>query len=99
MDKKKALNLKIVMGIAAGIIVGLLIYYLIELYVIGKLSYFTTHFTIAVCLFCIGIIALLLPKINQRKFSGEGKGDSMMIVVGFLLILCSLISIMISYLG
>ncbi len=99
MDKKKNFILKLIMGILATVSVGLIVLYLVELYALEQVSYFTTHFTTFICLFCIGIIALLLPTLNKKKFSGESKGDSMMLVVGILLIICSFISIMVSYMG
>ena len=99
MDKKKVLILKIIMSILAAISIALIILYLIELYVLENVSYFTQHFTTFICLFCVGIIALFLPSINKRKYGGDNKGDSMMLVVGILLIICSFISILVSYMG
>ena len=51
-----------------------------------------------ICLFIVGVIALLLPMVGTTKY-GDGKGDSMMIVVGFLLMLCAIISVIYSFLG
>lgn len=101
MNKKQNLTTKIIMIVFAAIAIISGIYFILDMYVItnGEISYFSKHFLISICLFCIGVIAILLPSINQKKFSGENKGDSMMVLVGFLLIICSFFSIMISYLS
>lgn len=100
MNKKNSLKLKIIMGIFAGISMIAIIYYLIEMYVLKTgPSYFTEHFLMSICLFCIGVIALLLTRVSTKRIAGENKGDSMMIVVGFLLIIISFINIFISYIS
>jgi hypothetical protein len=45
----------------------------------------------------IGIIAILMPLLNGQKVVGENKGDNMMLVVGVLLIVCGLLSVLMSY--
>ncbi|MDE7264305.1 MAG: hypothetical protein K2N64_06560 [Anaeroplasmataceae bacterium] len=60
-------------------------------------SYFSLHFAIPVILLLVGIIALLLSCLSKKNYSGESKGDNMMIGVGALLILCSIISLIMSY--
>ncbi len=97
MNKKNDLLLKIIIACMVAITLSMGIFFVVEMYILNKVSYFSKHFLLSICLFCIGIIALLLPRINSKKFSGENKGDSLMVVVGFLLIICSLFSIMISY--
>ncbi len=96
--KKTSLILKIVISVLAVAIVGMVVLFLVELYAKDTLSYFTKHFAIFFILLFIGSIALLLPNVNRRKFS-ENKGESMMVLVGFLLIICAVISIIVSYMG
>ena len=43
--------------------------------------------------------ALLLPSINQKKYSRDSKGENTMVIVAFLLFACSILSIIISYIG
>ena len=62
------------------------------------MPYFFQHFGLAICLFFIGIIAFMLPMLNQTKYSGDSK-DSMMLVVAVLLILSAILSIVISYIN
>ena len=97
MDKKSIFKIKIVMAIFAAIALGLGIYFLIETYAIGQTSYFSKHFLGAICLLCIAVIAFLLPMINSQKLSGDNKGDNIMVVVSFLLIVFSVLTIILSY--
>lgn len=100
LNKKEKLIIKIIIGIMAIISIALVVYYVLDLYAItpNELNYYNQHFAFLVCLSLIGVIAILLPMISQQKFS-EGKGDSMMIVVGFLLILCGIIAVVWSYIS
>ena len=97
MDKKSIIIIKIIITIMVLISLVTIGIYIVEAYVLNSVSYFTQHFTMFICLFCVGIIALMLPNVNQKKLSGDNKGDSLMLVVGVLLILCSFVSIIISY--
>ena len=58
--------------------------------------YFLDHFGMFVSLTCVGIIALLLPYVTNSRWTGNGK-DSIMILVGFALIICGIIAIIYSY--
>ena len=64
----------------------------------AEMPYFFQHFGLAICLFLIGIIAFMLPMLNQTKYTGDSK-DSMMLVVAVLLILSAILSIIISYIN
>lgn len=98
-NSKENLYIKIILAIVMVFIVILGGYYVIELFVINKTSYFTKHFLTSCILFLVGVGALLMPMVSQKKYSGENKGDSLMIVVAFLLFICSLFSIIMSYMG
>ena len=62
-----------------------------------EVPYWINHFGFALILFPISGIALLLPMLNQSKFVGDGKGDSLMIIVAILLFLSAILSIVLSY--
>lgn len=100
LSKKDKLALKCIIGTLAIASIALIVYYVIDSMVVtpDQISYFNQHFSIMVCLILVGIIALLLPMAGKQKF-GDGKGDSMMVVVGFLLMLCGIISVIYSYLN
>lgn len=97
MDKKSILIRKIIMGVCAAITAVVGAFYIYEMFFLTEVSYFTKHFAMFISLFAIGIIALLLPSVNQKKYSSDSKGDNTMIIVGFLLFICSIVSIIISY--
>lgn len=96
--KKKDLVFKIVVGIALAIVVAIAIVYFVEAGNDVK-SYFTLHFAVPIILTMVGVIALLLPKVTTKSYSGESRGDNFMIIVGFLLFICAIISIIFSYVG
>ena len=96
MDKQTAFTIRFIIGLMALVTLGLGIYYFMDTSD-ASISYFTEHFLSAVALFCIGVIALLLPVLNGTKLSGTNQGDSLMIVVGILLMLCAILSIIMSY--
>ena len=98
-NNKENLWIKIVLGVTMALLVACGIFYVIELFVLETTSYFTKHFLPSCVLFLVGIGALLMPMVSQKKYSGENKGDSLMIVVAFLLFICSLFSIIMSYMG
>ncbi len=62
-----------------------------------EVPYWINHFGFALILFPISGIALLLPMLNQSKFVGDGKGDSLMVIVAILLFLSGILSIVLSY--
>lgn len=100
LNKKDRKRIKIIIG--ALIIIDLLVlgYYLLDAFVLPPdgVNFYNEHFCAMICLFIVGVIALLLPMVGTTKY-GDGKGDSMMIVVGFLLMLCAIISVIYSFLG
>ena len=60
-------------------------------------SFFTSHFTLGICLALIGVIALLMPKASKQRYSNN-RSDDIMIIVSLLLFLCAIIAIVISFL-
>ena len=72
------------------------IYYAVS-YIQESTNYFIDHFLSAIMLICIGVMALLMPQLNQRTLKGENKGDNLMLFVGFGLIILGLLSILVSY--
>jgi uncharacterized membrane protein HdeD (DUF308 family) len=96
--KKYMLKVKIILGVLAAIVLAGGIYYAI-CYLNETTNYFIEHFLSAIMLIAIGIMALLMPQLNQRTIRGENKGDNMMLLVGFGLIILAIMSIIISYLN
>ncbi len=45
----------------------------------------------------VGIIALFMAMLSKQSLTGESKGDNLMIVVGILLMVCSVIALVWSY--
>lgn len=98
MNKQKVGILpKIIIAVGMAIIFALGILYYVEASK-GELSYFTDHFLIGIVLIIVGCIAMFLPSVSKKSFSGDDKGDNMMIGVGILLIICALVAILTSYL-
>lgn len=95
-NNKLLLAFKIVITIAFVVIVCFSILFFIETENSG-LAYFKKHFVISIILFFVGIIAFFLPKLNQKSFQGENKGDRFMIIVSILLFVCSILSCVFSY--
>ncbi len=96
--KKEYLGLKIFMIAVALISVALVLYYIIDVFTKGNTeNFFQKHFLIPLVLILIGLEAICLPSLNNAKYTGESKGDSLMYGVGFLLFLCGLISIIYSF--
>ena len=62
-------------------------------------SFFSLHFALPTILLLVGIIAIMLSMMSKMSITGESKGDNMMIGVGFLLILCSIITLILSFLS
>lgn len=100
LSKKERFRIKIIIGVLIVIDLLILGYYLLDAFVIPPdgVNFYNEHFCAMICLFIVGVIALLLPMVGTTKY-GDGKGDSMMIVVGFLLILCGIISVIYSFLS
>ena len=96
ISKKAKLVLKIIISIlmSLSILVGaFFLYYAIS---DKSMPYFLEHFGMFFALLFVGIVALLLPAVTNSRFLGNGK-DSIMILVGFALIICGLIAIIYSY--
>ncbi len=96
--KKYMLNIKIILGVLAAIVLGCAVYYLICTFT-ETTNYFVEHFLSAIMLIFIGCIALLMPQLNKKTLRGENKGDNMMIIVGFLLFFVAIMSIVVSYIS
>ncbi len=96
-NKKEKLIIKIAIGVLLAIAIGLGI--VVLLYKINgwEENYFIKHFIFAIILIMISGIAFLLPMLNQSRFSGDGKGDSLMLLVGILLFLTAILGIILSY--
>ena len=108
MDNKNKINpnagkvvnnigLKIFVGALAIISVILVGYYVVDVYFVQhEPNYFEKHFLAAIAMMLIGIIAFLLPTVYEKKYANN-KGDSLMVIVAFLLFICAIISIVYSY--
>ena len=108
MDNKNKINpnagkvvnnkgLKIFVAAVAIISVILVSYYVIDVYFVrNEPNYFEKHFLVAISLSLIGIVAFLLPTVYEKKYANN-KGDSLMVIVSFLLFICAIISIVYSY--
>ncbi len=88
---------KMILSIGMAIIIGLGILYFIEAYH-GTISFFTKHFLLPIVLFVVGAIAIFLPNVSRRSYSGDDKGDKLMLGVGVLLIFCSFLTLGLSFL-
>lgn len=93
--RKEIFILKLIMLICAVIVITLVVLFLFDLED-GNINYFNQHFLLSICLFSIGIIAMILPNVTKTKFSDQ-KGDKMMPLIGIMLIVCALLSIFLSY--
>ena len=60
-------------------------------------SFFTSHFTLGICLTLVGVIAFLMPKASKQRYSSS-KSDEVMVIVSLLLFLCAIIAVAISFL-
>lgn len=98
-NSKENFYIKVILSVVIALIVIFGGYYVVELFIIEVKSYFTQHFLGSIILFLVGIAALLMPMVSQKRLAGENKGDSLMIIVAFLLFICSLFSIVMSYMG
>lgn len=97
MNKQKVgIVPKIFMGLGMAIIIGLGIFYFYDSGD-GELMFFTQHFFLPIILALIGIIVIFMSVVSQRSLAGDDKGDKMMFGVGLILILCSLITLITSF--
>ncbi len=96
ISKKSKLIMKIIITILMVISVLIGAFFLYYAVSDAKMPYFLEHFGMFFALLAIGIVALLLPAITNSRFLGNGK-DSIMILVGFALIICGIIAIIYSY--
>lgn len=88
---------KILMTIGMIIIFALGALYYYESFVLEKLSFFTKHFLIGIVLLIIGCYAVYLPKVSQKSFAGDDKGDKMVFYIGLLLFLSAIITVLVSF--
>lgn len=98
-QKQIELKIKIVLAILVGIVLIVACYYGICYFILETTNYFLEHFAGSIIMMLIGVMAILMPLLNGQKLTGENKGDNTMFVVGILLFVCSLVSILISYLS
>ena len=99
LGNKEKLIIKILIGVF--LTIGITFGVIVMIYIFQKdqpVPYWINHFGFAIILFSISPIAFMLPMLNQSKYVGDGKGDSLMLIVSILLFLCGLLSIGISYL-
>ena len=96
--KKQQVGLipKILLTLGMLIIFGLGIFYFIEA-ANGQQSFFTKHFFIPIILLIIGCIAIYLPYVSSKSYSGDTKGDKLMLGVVLVLIFCSILSLVLSF--
>ncbi|MBQ9124540.1 MAG: hypothetical protein IJY14_02500 [Acholeplasmatales bacterium] len=101
MKKKENRITKMVMLVAALISLVVGGYYAYETFITqnGINNYFYNHFATAVCLACVGVIALCLPTVLTKTIAGDNKGDNIVIVAGFIMFIIAIFNIIISYIG
>ena len=85
---------RVIILIAFVVVMSCTILYFVEMNSDNK-SYFTIHFALPLILFMVGIIALFMAMLSKQSLTGEG--DNLMIVVGILLMVCSVIALVWSY--
>jgi hypothetical protein len=97
LGKKEKLIIKIIIAVLLAIAVTFSV--IVFIYIQRTdVPYWINHFGFALILIPISGIAMLLPMLNQSKYVGDGKGDSLMVIVSILLFLSALLSIGLSYL-
>ena len=97
-DTKMVKIVKVVIGIATAVILGLTGLYLYEtFYNADNISYFSQHFAISVIFVIIGILAFLLPMVNKENVRTDDKGDKMMPIIGVMLFICAIFSCLMSF--
>ena len=95
-NKGLFLALKIIILIAFVFVVTCTIIYFVEFDKPEK-SFFSLHFALPIILFFVGIIAALMSYLSKKSMTGENKGDHMMMIVGFLLMLISILTLIFSF--
>ncbi len=97
LGKKEKLIIRIVIAVLLAIAVTFSVITFIYLQQ-PQVPYWINHFGFALILFPISGIAMLLPMLNQSKYVGDSRGDSLMLIVAILLFLSACLSIGLSYL-
>ncbi len=96
LNNKEKLIVKAIIAVLLAIAIGFSI--VVFIYVNKtEVPYWINHFGFAIILVNVAGIAFLLPMLNQSKYVGDGKGDSLMVIVGILLFLSAILSIVFSY--
>lgn len=99
LNNKNIVTITKIISVIAFVVICLIAgLYLFESFSGKEPSYFSVHFAIPIIMFILGVLAILLPKVNGTKYLSNAQGDKMMPVVGVLLILCSLATLLMSYL-
>ena len=96
LGKKEKLIIKIILAVLLTIAITFTVLVFIYLQQ-PEVPYWINHFGFFLILTPVSGIALLLPMLNQSRYSGDGKGDSLMLIVAILLFLSGLVSIGLSY--
>lgn len=98
LNNKEKKILKIIMAVFLFLGISLTIEAAIEYFFIEEAlrSHFFEHWVGGLTLFCVGIVALIMPQLSKSRFQ-DNKADNLMSVVAVLLILCSIITIVCSY--
>ena len=96
--KSVLLKQKIALAILITILLAVGILFVVENFIIQKISYFSQHFMLFVILICVGTIIEILVSQSRSKITGDGKGDALMEKLGIAAYVFALISILISYL-
>ena len=97
LGNKEKLIIKIIIAILLAITITFSV--IVFIYIQKpEVPYWINHFGFALVLIPISAIAMLLPMLNQSRYVGDGKGDSLMVIVSILLFLSALLSIGLSYL-
>jgi zinc transporter ZupT len=97
INKKLELLIRIIVILSIVLLLGLTVYYAIFYFIKEESNYFLDHFASMCMMVLIGINAIFTTILNKNKISGDNKNDKLMIVVGILLIICGLLSLLISF--
>ena len=100
MNKKRIQTVKIVIFVLVLLVLTLVGEYLFEYFThdtYDEISFFAKHFSLGIALILIGCIAFCLPFFTRSRY-GDNKGDSAMLIVSILLVLCGIISIPLTFL-
>lgn len=101
MNKQSKRTAKIIILIAAVISLAIGGYMAYETYITqnGVHNYFYDHFASAICLACVGVIALCLPSVTSKTIAGDSKGDNIVIIAGFIMFIVAIFNVIVSYMG